>query len=117
MLQNSVVYTPYDRKLYYVTGFHVSNANAPWHLKDGSVVSYKRYFKTSYSLRLTFEYQPLLAANGLFTVRNFLHKCYEKVKGCFLLRVPIFFMSTAILVQHHILIQLICDQIQEMANL
>ncbi|XP_062215256.1 endoribonuclease Dicer homolog 2a-like isoform X5 [Phragmites australis] len=80
MLQNSVVYTPHNGKFYYVTGFRDLNANTPLYLKDGSVVSNKRYSKTSYSLRLTCENQPLLAARGLFMVRNFLHKCYQEVK-------------------------------------
>ncbi|XP_062215252.1 endoribonuclease Dicer homolog 2a-like isoform X2 [Phragmites australis] len=64
MLQNSVVYTPHNGKFYYVTGFRDLNANTPLYLKDGSVVSNKRYSKT----------------RGLFMVRNFLHKCYQEVK-------------------------------------
>ncbi|KAL6637347.1 hypothetical protein ACP70R_024919 [Stipagrostis hirtigluma subsp. patula] len=75
LLENSVVYTPHNRKHYNVTGFLDLNAKAPLHLKHGRVVSYK-----SYGLRLNCENQPLLVASGLFTVRNFLRKCYEKGK-------------------------------------
>ncbi|CAL4934583.1 unnamed protein product [Urochloa decumbens] len=75
MLRNSVVYIPRDKKFYKVTGFSDLNANDLLHFRDTSVVSSKRY-----GLCLTSERNPLLVATGLFTVQNFLHKCYEKGK-------------------------------------
>ncbi|KAL6902120.1 hypothetical protein ACP4OV_004996 [Aristida adscensionis] len=80
MLQNSVVYTPHNRKLYNVTGFLDINAKACLPLKDGHAVSYKSYFQNRHGLCLTCENQPLLGAGGLFKVQNFLRKCYEKRK-------------------------------------
>nr|CAB3494079.1 unnamed protein product [Digitaria exilis] len=74
-LQNSVVYIPRDRKFYCVTGFLDLNANDQLHLRDRCVGSSKRY-----GLPLTSERNPLLDASGLFTVQNFLNKCYEKGK-------------------------------------
>ncbi|KAK3150062.1 hypothetical protein QOZ80_3AG0227340 [Eleusine coracana subsp. coracana] len=49
------------------------------HLKDGSV-NYTKYFKTRHGLHLTCKTQPLLAAGGLFTVQNCLHKGYKRGK-------------------------------------
>ncbi|CAL4926058.1 unnamed protein product [Urochloa decumbens] len=75
MLRNSVVYIPRDKRFYNITGFNDLNANDLLHFRDMSVVSSKRY-----GLCLTSESNPLLVASGLFTVQNFLHKCYEKGK-------------------------------------
>ncbi|RCV41994.1 hypothetical protein SETIT_9G179100v2 [Setaria italica] len=51
------------------------NVNDQLHLRDRSVASSKRY-----GLCLTSESNPLLFASGMFTVQNFLHKCYGKWK-------------------------------------
>ncbi|RCV41992.1 hypothetical protein SETIT_9G179100v2 [Setaria italica] len=75
MLRNSVVYIPRDGKFYNVTGFPDINVNDQLHLRDRSVASSKRY-----GLCLTSESNPLLFASGMFTVQNFLHKCYGKWK-------------------------------------
>ncbi|CAL4917739.1 unnamed protein product [Urochloa decumbens] len=75
MLRNSVVYIPRDKRFYNITGFNDLNANDLLHFRDMSVVSSKRY-----GLCLTSESNPLLVASGLFTVQNFLHKCYGKGK-------------------------------------
>ncbi|PAN46303.1 hypothetical protein PAHAL_9G175800 [Panicum hallii] len=75
MLQNSVVYIPRDGKFYNITGFLDLNENNPLHFRDKSVVSSKRC-----GLSLTSESNPLLVASGLFTVQNFLYKCYGKGK-------------------------------------
>ncbi|KAG2547656.1 hypothetical protein PVAP13_9KG468300 [Panicum virgatum] len=75
MLQNSVVYIPRDRKFYNITGFLDLNENNPLHLRDESVVSSARR-----GLCLTSQSNPLLVASGLFTVQNFLYKCYGKGK-------------------------------------
>ncbi|XP_021306461.1 endoribonuclease Dicer homolog 2a isoform X3 [Sorghum bicolor] len=74
ILQNSVVYAPCDKKIYNITELDL-NANQPLDLNNRSAVSCKRY-----GLHLTSESKPLLVASGLFTVQNFLYKCYEKRK-------------------------------------
>ncbi|KXG38096.1 endoribonuclease Dicer homolog 2a isoform X2 [Sorghum bicolor] len=65
ILQNSVVYAPCDKKIYNITELDL-NANQPLDLNNRSAVSCKS--------------KPLLVASGLFTVQNFLYKCYEKRK-------------------------------------
>ncbi|XP_008644679.1 endoribonuclease Dicer homolog 2a isoform X5 [Zea mays] len=65
ILQNSVVYAPRERKFYIITGLDL-NANQPLDLNNRSAVSCKS--------------KPLLVASGLFTVQNFLYKCYGKRK-------------------------------------
>ncbi|WVZ59752.1 hypothetical protein U9M48_009853 [Paspalum notatum var. saurae] len=75
MLENSVVYVPRDKRFYNIIGFPDLNANHPLPLRDMSIVRSKRY-----GLCSTPESKPLLVASGLFTVQNFLHKCYGKGK-------------------------------------
>uniref|UniRef100_A0A0D9VVX7 Uncharacterized protein n=1 Tax=Leersia perrieri TaxID=77586 RepID=A0A0D9VVX7_9ORYZ len=78
ILQNSIVVTPHNSRIFAVTGFLDLNANSILRRHDGSVVTYKDHFKTRHDLTLTCENQPLMAACKLVKVRNFLRKCYSK---------------------------------------
>ncbi|BAS85080.1 Os03g0583900, partial [Oryza sativa Japonica Group] len=86
ILKNSIVCTPHNNIFYVISGFLDLDANSCLPQHDGTVVTYKDYFKTRHGLTLTFENQPLLAGSKHVKVRNFLHNCYsKKEKGFFFL--------------------------------
>uniref|UniRef100_A0A0E0D399 Uncharacterized protein n=1 Tax=Oryza meridionalis TaxID=40149 RepID=A0A0E0D399_9ORYZ len=62
----------------FCSGFLDLDANSRLPQHDGTVVTYKDYFKTRHGLTLTFENQPLLAGSKHVKVRNFFHNCYSK---------------------------------------
>uniref|UniRef100_A0A0E0NXL7 Dicer-like protein n=1 Tax=Oryza rufipogon TaxID=4529 RepID=A0A0E0NXL7_ORYRU len=78
ILKNSIVCTPHNNIFYVISGFLDLDANSCLPQHDGTVVTYKDYFKTRHGLTLTFENQPLLAGSKHVKVRNFLHNCYSK---------------------------------------
>uniref|UniRef100_A0A0D9ZA05 Uncharacterized protein n=1 Tax=Oryza glumipatula TaxID=40148 RepID=A0A0D9ZA05_9ORYZ len=78
ILKNSIVCTPHNNIFYVISGFLDLDANSRLPQHDGTVVTYKDYFKTRHGLTLTFENQPLLAGSKHVKVRNFLHNCYSK---------------------------------------
>ncbi|XP_031388051.1 endoribonuclease Dicer homolog 2 isoform X2 [Punica granatum] len=71
LLQNSVVYTPHNGRIYCISGFLNSlNANSKLNMRDGSSVTYKQYYKERYGINLRCEEQSLLKGRHIFQAQN-----------------------------------------------
>lgn len=86
MLENSVVYTPHNGNFYCITGIlDACNGNSSFELKEGRIITYKKYFKIRHGIDLKNEYEPFLSGRHLFTVQNFLVRqplrSHRKEKG------------------------------------
>ncbi|KAK2658225.1 hypothetical protein Ddye_004758 [Dipteronia dyeriana] len=60
LIQNSLVYTPHNGCIYFITGIlkHL-NANSHLRLRDGGVITYKQYYETRYVLNICSIYVKL----------------------------------------------------------
>ncbi|WOK91952.1 endoribonuclease [Canna indica] len=75
LLQNCVVYTPHNGRLYFVSGILSGiNANSTLKLNDGQGLSYKEYYEVRYGATLANQSQSLLAGRHPFKVQNYLHR-------------------------------------------
>ncbi|XP_057867129.2 endoribonuclease Dicer homolog 2 isoform X2 [Cryptomeria japonica] len=76
MLQNSLVETPHNGRLYYVTDVSKDlNANSTMvsaKVTIGQMKTYIQHFREQYDINIKFPGQLLLCARTLFSVRNFL---------------------------------------------
>ncbi|KAM7525883.1 hypothetical protein LguiA_015785 [Lonicera macranthoides] len=80
MLENCLLYTPHNKRLYCTTGIlYDLNGNSPLKLKDGGSITYKQYFKKK-AIELRFEEEPLLNGRHIFPVQNHLHGCKQKAR-------------------------------------
>uniref|UniRef100_A0A0D3FKT2 Uncharacterized protein n=1 Tax=Oryza barthii TaxID=65489 RepID=A0A0D3FKT2_9ORYZ len=78
ILKNSIVCTPHNNIFYVISGFLDLDANSRLPQHDGTVVTYKDYFKTRHGLTLTFENQPLLAGSKHILEALTTKKCQEE---------------------------------------
>ncbi|KAJ4721640.1 Endoribonuclease Dicer-like [Melia azedarach] len=79
MIRNSLVYTPHNGHIYCVTGILKRlNANSLLRQKDGSDISYRKYYERQHGIQLCFNQQALLKGMHIFTVQNYLTKCRRK---------------------------------------
>ncbi|KAK0593324.1 hypothetical protein LWI29_034760 [Acer saccharum] len=77
--QNSLVYTPHNGCIYFITGIlkHL-NANSHLGLRDGGVITYKQYYKTRHNIRLCSDEDSLLNGIRVFHVKNYLDRCRQQ---------------------------------------
>ncbi|CAI0436579.1 unnamed protein product [Linum tenue] len=81
MLQNSLVYTPHNRKLYSTLGISDKlSGNSFLSMHDGASVTYKDYYKFRHGIKLDSSHQPLLHARQIFPVHNCLLRCKQQRK-------------------------------------
>ncbi|XP_056160072.1 endoribonuclease Dicer homolog 2 isoform X3 [Syzygium oleosum] len=79
MLEGSLVYTPHNGQIYCVTGFFDDmNANSRLRMRDGTVTTYKKYYKESYGIKLCVEEEFLLKGRHIFHVPNCLQRCRQQ---------------------------------------
>ncbi|CAI0380188.1 unnamed protein product [Linum tenue] len=81
MLQNSLVYTPHNSKLYSTLG--ISNnlsGNSILNIRDGASLTYKDYYKLRHGIELGFSQQSLVSARQIFPVHNCLLRCKQRRK-------------------------------------
>ncbi|XP_019181512.1 PREDICTED: endoribonuclease Dicer homolog 2-like [Ipomoea nil] len=75
-LENSLVCTPHNGKVYYTTGYlHNLDGNSSLKMRNGGSMTYKEYFKKRHSIDLLFERETLLDGKYLPTVQNYLRRC------------------------------------------
>ncbi|PON59109.1 Endoribonuclease Dicer-like [Parasponia andersonii] len=73
MIKNSLVYTPHNGNVYFITGIlNDMNENSLLKLKDDRVITYKKYFEEKHEISLRFGNQPLLHGRRIFRVQNYL---------------------------------------------
>ncbi|KAJ7978287.1 Endoribonuclease Dicer-like [Quillaja saponaria] len=77
-LLNSLVYTPHNGHVYCITGTLELNGNSLLNLRDGEVITYKKYYQKRYGIRLFFEQEPLFKARRIFQVKNYLQGCRKQ---------------------------------------
>ncbi|KAI4302070.1 hypothetical protein L6164_035287 [Bauhinia variegata] len=77
-LENCLVYTPHNGHNYIITGTTELDGNSVLKLSDGSVTTYKKYYKKRHGIDLYFDYQPLLKGRHVFQVQNHLHRCRKE---------------------------------------
>ncbi|CAN1345523.1 Endoribonuclease Dicer homolog 2 [Linum perenne] len=81
MLQNSLVYTPHNQKLYCIWGVSDElTGNSILSMRDGESLTYKDYYKKRHGLKLCLNEQSLLSARQVFPVLNLLLRCKQKIK-------------------------------------
>ncbi|KAK6911762.1 Ribonuclease III domain [Dillenia turbinata] len=82
MLENCLVHTPHNDRLYHVTGIlDKLNGNSLLRLKDGVITTYKRYFSSQYKISLCSQEEPLLCGRNILLVKDCLQKSgYKKDK-------------------------------------
>ncbi|CAL0334495.1 unnamed protein product [Lupinus luteus] len=73
ILQNSLVYTPHNGRIYITTSIMELDGNSPLELRDGGVTTYKKYYEEKHGTQLCFEHQELLKARHIFLVKNYSH--------------------------------------------
>ncbi|KAK4744261.1 hypothetical protein SAY87_010573 [Trapa incisa] len=73
LLQNSLVYTPHNGRIYCITGFFKDlNANSNMNMRNGSTKTYKAYYKERHGINLCYEEQLFLRGRQIFLVHNYL---------------------------------------------
>ncbi|XP_062084109.1 endoribonuclease Dicer homolog 2 [Humulus lupulus] len=81
MIMNSLVYTPHNGHVYYITDIlNGMNGNSILKLRDNKSTTYKNYYEVRHEINLQFVNQPLLNGRKLFQVKNFLLCREEKEK-------------------------------------
>ncbi|WCJ38880.1 dicer-like 2 [Euphorbia peplus] len=81
MLQNSLVCTPHNGKIYCITGILDDlNGCSLMKLRNGSSKTYKDYYKDQYGIKLCFERELLLCGRHIFPLHNYICKG-KKQKG------------------------------------
>lgn len=79
LLEGSLVHTPHNDRIYCVTGFFDDmNANSCLRMRDGTVTTYKKYYKESYGIKLRVEEEFLLKGRHIFHVPNCLQQCRQQ---------------------------------------
>ncbi|XWS68903.1 hypothetical protein CRYUN_Cryun04dG0133700 [Craigia yunnanensis] len=79
MIQNSLVCTPHNGHVYIINGFlNNLKANSSLRLSNGSVMTYKEYYKLRHGIQLCFSQVSFLAGRHVFPVHNYLHRCRRK---------------------------------------
>ncbi|KAL5836669.1 hypothetical protein ACOSQ3_013838 [Xanthoceras sorbifolium] len=78
MIQNSLVYTPHNGCIYFITGIlkHL-NVNSLLRLRDGGNITYKKYYETRHNIRLCSDQDSLLKGIRVFHVKNYLNSCRQ----------------------------------------
>ncbi|KAK6915779.1 Helicase, C-terminal [Dillenia turbinata] len=103
MLENSLVHTPHNDRLYHVIGIlDELNGNSFLRLKHGVTTTYNEYFSSQHKINLCWQEEPLLRGRNILLVKDFLQKRgYKKDKEsshktvelppelCFILMAPI----------------------------
>nr|GMD70111.1 endoribonuclease Dicer homolog 2-like [Ipomoea batatas] len=75
-LENSLVCTPHNGKVYYTTGYlHNLDGNSSLKMRNKGSMTYKEYFKKRHNIDLLFEREMLLDGKYLPTVQNYLRRC------------------------------------------
>ncbi|KAF4391118.1 hypothetical protein F8388_009540 [Cannabis sativa] len=73
MIKNSLVYTPHNGHVYYITDIlNEMNGHSVLKLRDNKSTTYKNYFEVRHEINLQFVNQPLLNGRKLFHAKNFL---------------------------------------------
>ncbi|KAL6144277.1 hypothetical protein ACLB2K_054972 [Fragaria x ananassa] len=71
MIQNSLVYTPHNGSLYYITGvLDELNGNSLLRLSEDKVLTYKNYFEARHGINLCYDTQSLLKGRRIFRVQR-----------------------------------------------
>ncbi|CAK9167068.1 unnamed protein product, partial [Ilex paraguariensis] len=79
MLKNSLVCTPHNGHVYCIAGTLPNlDGNSLLHLRDGEVVSYKRYYEKRHGIILHFESELFLKGTHIFTVQNYVQRCRQQ---------------------------------------
>ncbi|KAI5574688.1 hypothetical protein BDE02_10G160800 [Populus trichocarpa] len=79
VLQNSLVCTPHNGNVYFITGASEDlNGRSLLKLRNGSAITYKEHFAKRHSIQLLFDQEPLLEGRHIFPVHNFLNRCRTK---------------------------------------
>ncbi|KAL8233189.1 hypothetical protein R6Q57_002967 [Mikania cordata] len=74
-LENSLVYTPHNQRLYCTTGrLDGLNGNSLLEIKEGEAITYTNYYKIRHGIDLQFGEESFFAARQLFVVRNALQE-------------------------------------------
>ncbi|KAL3652076.1 hypothetical protein CASFOL_001757 [Castilleja foliolosa] len=81
ILEKSFVCTPHNGVLYCITGYLDGlDGNSTLEVRDGELVTYKKYFEQRHEIMLQYEQQTLLKGKQLFTVQNYLQRCRVATK-------------------------------------
>ncbi|XP_073032399.1 endoribonuclease Dicer homolog 2-like [Primulina eburnea] len=76
MLENSLVCTPHNGLMYCISGtLDGYDGNSNFELRNGEVLSYKKYYEKKHGIKLQFEGETLLYGKRMFTVHNYLQRC------------------------------------------
>ncbi|KAM3691337.1 hypothetical protein ACB098_08G007900 [Castanea mollissima] len=78
MLRNSLVYTPHNGHVYCITGILGLNGNAPLMLRDGRIITYKKYYEERHGIKLCFDHESLLSGRHIFQAQNRLQRCRKQ---------------------------------------
>lgn len=70
-VENSLVYTPHQKKFYFITNI-VPEKNGDSPCKGSNTRSHKDHLRTTFGIHLRYPEQPLLRAKQLFCLRNLL---------------------------------------------
>ncbi|CAN4126640.1 unnamed protein product [Withania somnifera] len=76
MLENSLVCTPHNGRIYCITGFLDNlNCNSLLDMRNGESITYREYYKKRQGINICFEEEPLLRGKHICKVHNYLQKC------------------------------------------
>ncbi|KAI3880460.1 hypothetical protein MKX03_031011 [Papaver bracteatum] len=81
ILENSLVYTPHNGKIYGITCIlDDMDGNSVMDKRQVETLTYKKHFKTQYGVNLCYAKEPLLRGRQIFTVHNWLlrHKEFKE---------------------------------------
>ncbi|XP_057960958.1 endoribonuclease Dicer homolog 2 isoform X2 [Malania oleifera] len=75
MLENCVVCTPHNSRVYCVDGFFYElDGNSLLSLRNGEAITYKKYYESRHGIELHFEHESLLKGRPVFQVQNYLQR-------------------------------------------
>ncbi|XP_050208112.1 endoribonuclease Dicer homolog 2 isoform X2 [Mercurialis annua] len=79
MIQNSLVYTPHNGKVYCINGTldHL-NGHSLLELRNGERKTYVEYYKTQYGIKLHFDQEILLRGRHIFPLQNYQQRFRHK---------------------------------------
>ncbi|XP_050208113.1 endoribonuclease Dicer homolog 2-like [Mercurialis annua] len=79
MIQNSLVHTPHNGKVYCINGTldHL-NGHSLLELRNGERKTYMEYYKNQYGIKLQFDQEILLRGRHIFPLQNYQQRCRHK---------------------------------------
>uniref|UniRef100_A0A803L442 Uncharacterized protein n=1 Tax=Chenopodium quinoa TaxID=63459 RepID=A0A803L442_CHEQI len=79
VLENCLVCTPHNGYIYSISGIlDGMNGNSYLSLSDGTLKTYKSYYKMRHGIDLKYENQALLCGRQVFRLKNYLLRCKQR---------------------------------------